>query len=140
MNASTQLTTILAVMLGLAVLVLFGNLICNRLSQSQANAALFQAVYANDIGQAQAALSAGADINATWWTDDFTPLVEAVGNDRVGMVQFLLQHGAIVEIGGDRGASTLSEARASHKSKVRSMLEVALKEELGTARSRTNLV
>jgi len=103
--------------------------ITKSLVQQSADERLFQAVYNKDIPLARKALAHGANVNATWESDDYTPLAQAVGNDAVEMVQFLIANGARVELNGDSGQATLSKARGNMHSKVRSILEAALKDE-----------
>jgi hypothetical protein len=63
-------------------------------STEQINRALYKSVKVHNVGAAEVALALGADVNACDSTTGYTPLIEAVRQDDVGMVRTLLMCGA----------------------------------------------
>jgi uncharacterized protein len=70
------------------------------------DARLFEAVEANDLGQVEAALAAGADINAAN-KHGLTLLILAAGEGNLELTRFLIEKGAEIDYTGMREGSPL---------------------------------
>ena len=78
----------------------------SALAQSEANKALLDAVKADDVAAAQAAIKRGADVNCKD-AEDLTPLMLAADKDSASITRMLLENGANVNERGRRGATAL---------------------------------